>query len=203
MSVVAGDAEVVPADRGGAVLEMLRGSGALLEGHFVLSSGLHSPRYVQCAKLLEHPSRARRVGAWLADLLRPVGIESVLAPALGGVVIGHEVAAALGVPCRFTERKDGRMELRRGFVLHPAERVVIVEDVVTTGKSTLETAEAAGALGAELVAVGAILDRTGGRHSFPVPFSSLLAFEIPTWPAGQCPLCAAGGHAEKPGSRPG
>lgn len=203
MTVAVGDAEVRPAERGVAVLELLRASGALLEGHFLLSSGLHSPRYVQCAKLLEHPSRARRVGAWLADLLRPAGVESVLSPALGGVIVGHEVAAALGVPFRFTERKEGRMELRRGFVLHPAERVAIVEDVVTTGKSTLETAEAAGALGAELVAVGAILDRTAGKHSFPVPFASLLALEFPTWAPGQCPLCAAGGVAEKPGSRPG
>jgi orotate phosphoribosyltransferase len=203
VTVAPGDAEVRPAERGGAVLELLRASGALLEGHFLLSSGLHSPRYVQCAKLLEHPSRARRVGAWLADLLRPLGVESVLSPALGGLIVGHEVEAALGVPFRFTERKDAMMELRRGFVLHPAERVAIVEDVVTTGKSTLETAEAAGALGAEMVAVGAILDRTGGRHSFPVPFASLLALDIPAWPAGQCPLCAAGGQAEKPGSRPG
>jgi orotate phosphoribosyltransferase len=203
MTVTAGDLEVPPGDRATAVLEALRASGALLEGHFQLSSGLHSPRYVQCAKLLEHPSRARRAGAWLADLLRPLGVESVLSPALGGLIIGHEVAAALGVPFRFTERKEGRMELRRGFVLHPAERVAIVEDVVTTGKSTLETAEAAGALGAELVAVGAILDRTAGRHSFPVPFPSLAQLEVPAWPASQCPLCAAGGEAQRPGSRPG
>jgi orotate phosphoribosyltransferase len=191
------------AGHGPAVLDLLRTSGALLEGHFLLSSGLHSPRYVQCAKLLEDPARARLVGGWLADGLRPLGVDSVLSPALGGVVIGHEVAAALGVPFRFSERKDGVMELRRGFVLAAGERVAIVEDVVTTGKSTLETAEVASTLGAETVAIGSILDRTMGRHSFPVPFVALLALEFPAWSAGQCPLCAAGGRPEKPGSRPG
>ncbi|HXT20542.1 MAG TPA: orotate phosphoribosyltransferase [Thermoanaerobaculia bacterium] len=180
---------------------MLQSSGALLEGHFLLSSGLHSPRYVQCAKLLELPMRARRVGERLAALLRPLGLDSIVSPALGGLIVGHEVAAALGVPFRFTERKDGAMALRRGFELRNGERVAVVEDVVTTGKSTLEAAAVASGHGAEVVAVGAILDRSGGKHSFTVPFASLLALDFPTWPAAECPLCAAGGKPEKPGSR--
>ena len=180
---------------------MLQSSGALLEGHFLLSSGLHSPRYVQCARLLELPVRARQVGEGLAALLRPLAVDSILSPALGGLIIGHEVAAALGVPFRFTERKDGAMELRRGFALGPGERVAVVEDVVTTGKSTLETMAVATAKGAEVVAEGAILDRSAGKHPFTVPFVSLLALDFPTWPAAECPLCAAGGKPEKPGSR--
>ena len=180
---------------------MLEGSQALLSGHFLLSSGLHSPRYVQCARLLEHPVRARRVGEALAAELRPYAAESVLAPAMGGLIIGHEAAAALGVPFRFTERQDGRMELRRGFALRPGERVAIVEDVVTTGKSTEETVAVARAQGAVVVAVGSILDRTGGRQPFAAPFVSLLALEFPTWPAAECPLCREGSTPEKPGSR--
>jgi orotate phosphoribosyltransferase len=183
------------------VRALLGGSQALLDGHFLLSSGLHSPRYVQCARLLELPARARELGGWVAEGLRPFGVESVLSPALGALIIGHEVAEALAVPFRFTERKEGRMELRRGFSLRAGERVAVVEDVVTTGRSTLETVEVVRAQGAELVAVAAILDRTGGRHPFAVPFVSLAELELQTWTAGDCPLCAAGGVAEKPGSR--
>ena len=142
------------------------------------------------------------MGELLAARLRPLQPQSVLSPALGGLIIGHEVAAALEVPFRFTERKDGRMDLRRGFELRRGERVVVVEDVVTTGKSTLETAELVRAAGAEVVGIGAILDRTAGTHPFQVPFAALLTLEVPTWPAAECPLCAAGGKPEKPGSRP-
>jgi orotate phosphoribosyltransferase len=193
-------------DAAAETLALLQSSHALLEGHFLLSSGLHSPRYVQCAKLLELPMRARRVGERLAVLLRPLGVESIVSPALGGLIIGHEVAEALDVPFRFVERKDGAMELRRGFTLGYGERVAIVEDVVTTGKSTLEAAAVASAHGAEVIAVAAILDRTGsrnqgGRHPFTVPFLTLLALDFPTWAAAECPLCKAGGKPEKPGSR--
>jgi len=193
-------AAAVP-DAGEETLGLLRSSGALLDGHFLLSSGLHSPRYVQCAKLLELPVRARRVGERLAALLRPLQLDSIVSPALGGVIIGHEVASALDVPFRFVERRDGAMELRRGFALRNGERVAVVEDVVTTGKSTLEAAAVASGHGAEVVAVGAILDRSGGRRPFTVPFPSLLTLDFPTWAAAECPLCAAGGKPEKPGSR--
>ncbi|HEV8631223.1 MAG TPA: orotate phosphoribosyltransferase [Thermoanaerobaculia bacterium] len=188
-------------DAGTETLAMLQSAGALLEGHFLLSSGLHSPGFVQCALLLEKPVRARRVGERLAALLAPLEVESVLSPALGGLIIGHEVAAALGVPFRFTERKDGKMELRRGFAFGYGERVVVVEDAITTGKSTLEAAAVASANGAAIVGVGAIVDRTGGKKPFSVPLVSLLALDFPTWPAAKCPLCAAGGKPQKPGSR--
>jgi orotate phosphoribosyltransferase len=180
---------------------MLHSSGALLEGHFLLSSGLHSPRYVQCAKLLEMPVRAQRVGERLARLLRPLRLDSIVSPALGGLLIGHEVARALDLPFRFTERKDGKMEMRRGFSVRYGERVAVVEDVVTTGKSTLEAAAVVSGHGAEVVAVGAIIDRSGGRKPFAVPFVSLLTLEFPTWTAAVCPLCQQGSKAEKPGSR--
>ncbi len=181
---------------------LLEESGALARGHFQLSSGLHSPAYVQCALLLEDPRRARRVGRALARLLATLRPASVLSPALGGLVIGHEVAEALGVPFRFTERKDGVMELRRGFGLEDGERVVVVEDVVTTGRSTRETAVVAREAGGEVVAIGSIIDRSGaGEGPFDLPFFHLLKLDLPTWPAAECPLCAEGGTPVKPGSR--
>ncbi|MEP7008708.1 MAG: orotate phosphoribosyltransferase [Acidobacteriota bacterium] len=181
----------------------LEESGALRRGHFQLSSGLHSSAYVQCALLLELPARAREVGTALAEKLKDYGIDSILSPALGGVIIGHEVAAALGVPFRFAERKGTELEIRRGFALKPGEKVAIIEDVVTTGKSTLETARLAESAGAQVVAIGAIIDRTAGASPFPMPFASLLELQLPAYRADECPLCAAGGSPEKPGSRPG
>jgi len=190
--------------RSDQLLGELEACGALKRGHFLLSSGLHSPAYVQCARYLESPERAARAGSAIAARLRAEGIdtESVLSPALGGVVIGHEVASALGVPFRFAERQGADLALRRGFDLRPGERVVIVEDVVTTGKSTRETARLAGDLGAEVVGIGSIIDRSGGRHGFRAPYAALLVLDLPTWRAEECPLCAAGSEAIKPGSRP-
>ncbi|HBL30647.1 MAG TPA: orotate phosphoribosyltransferase [Acidobacteria bacterium] len=182
---------------------LLEACGALRRGHFLLSSGLHSEAYVQCALLLEDPARARRVGEELADLLRPFRPDSVLSPALGGVIIGHEVAAALGVPFRFSERKGEEMDLRRGFALRPGERVVIVEDVITTGRSTQETAALAARQGAEVVAIGSIIDRSGGKAPFEVPFCALLPLALAAFPAAECPACRAGAAPpDKPGSRP-
>lgn len=182
---------------------LLAECGALARGHFELSSGLHSPAFVQCALLLEEPRRARRVGRALARLLASLRPASVVSPALGGVVIGHEVAEALGVPFRFSERKDGLMTLRRGFRLEPGERVVVVEDVVTTGRSTREAAAAVEAAGGRVAAVGAIIDRSGEKAPFDVPFFHLLKLELPVWRPEECPLCREGGRAEKPGSRVG
>jgi orotate phosphoribosyltransferase len=186
--------------------EALEACGALRHGHFLLSSGLHSPAYVQCALFLEQPARARQAGEAIARRLRDlgVGIDSVLSPALGGVVIGHEVASALGVPFRFAEREGTAMALRRGFALRGGERVAVVEDVVTTGRSTRETADLARGQGAEVVAIGSIIDRSGGRHGFEMPFAALLALDLPTWTADECPLCRDGALPPvKPGSRPG
>lgn len=186
--------------------ERLAAAGALLFGHFRLSSGRHSPAYVQCARLLEDPRAARAAGEALAARLARHRPQSVLSPALGAVIIGHETAAALGVPFRFTERAGEAMALRRGFTLAPGERVAVVEDAVTTGRSTLETAELARSAGAEVVAIGAIVDRSGGAHPFgDTPFESLLALDLPTWEAAECPICRdpTAGPAVKPGSRPG
>ena len=184
------------------VLALLEASGALRRGHFQLSSGLHSPAYVQCALLLEEPRRARRVGELLAARLAGVPVDSVLSPALGGVIIGHEVAAALGVPFRFAERVDAALALRRGFALREGERVVVIEDVVTTGKSTRESVELALAARAVISGVGAILDRSSGPLGLPVPLTALARLDLPAHPPESCPLCAAGSAPEKPGSRP-
>lgn len=190
-------------DRRDLLMRLLEESGALRRGHFLLSSGLHSGAYVQCALLLEDPVRSRRVGEELAEELRPYHPDSVLAPALGGVIIGHEVATSLGVPFRFSERKGEEMGLRRGFSLRQGERVVIVEDVVTTGRSTLETAALATNRGARVVAIGAIIDRSVGQHPFDVPFRSLLQLDLPSFPPHECPACRSGAAPpEKPGSRP-
>jgi len=191
----------------GLLVRLLEESGALCRGHFLLSSGRHSPAYVQCALLLEDPVRSRRVGAELAEELRSFHPDSVLSPALGGIIIGHEVAAALGVPFRFAERKGEELGLRRGFSLRQGERVVIVEDVVTTGRSTLETAALATSRGARVVAIGAIIDRTGagpgGHPPFDVPWRALMALELPSYAPSECPECRAGSRPQKPGSRPG
>lgn len=184
------------------LLETLEACGALRRGHFLLSSGLHSPAYVQCALLLESPERAADAGERIADGLSALAPDSVLAPALGGVIIGHEVARALGVPFRFAEREGTRLALRRGFELRPGERVVVIEDVVTTGKSTLETAALAESAGAVVVGIGAIIDRSGGKHGFEVPFAALLPLDLPTYSSDICPLCREGSVAVKPGSRP-
>ena len=180
---------------------LLEDSGSFRQGHFLLSSGRHSPSYVQCALLLEKPSRARAVGERLASLLEVHRPDSVLSPALGGLIIGHEVAAALGVPFRFVERKEGAMTLRRGFELRRGERVVVIEDVITTGGSCMEAVAVARGKDAEVVAVGAIIDRSLAAGVFDVAYEHLLVLDFPTYDAEHCPLCAEGSVAVKPGSR--
>jgi len=182
-------------------LTLFRDSGALLEGHFRLSSGLHSPSYLQCALVLQHPESAERLGRALADRLRDVQPTVVLSPALGGLIIGHEVARALGVRAIFAERQDGAMTLRRGFSISSDDRVAVIEDVVTTGGSTRETMAVAEQAGAAVVGAGAIVDRTGGSARLDVPFHSLVALEVPSYAADQCPLCRGGVPIVKPGSR--
>ncbi len=184
-------------------LEDFRQTGALLSGHFRLSSGLHSDRYLQCARLLQWPDRAEAAGRELAAKLRECGPSAVVSPAMGGIIIGHEVARALGVPFLFAERLDGTFLLRRGFALDPGAAVAIVEDVLTTGKSTREVVDALAPSGARIVAVGSIVDRGVGAGAFPVPSRSLLALDVPAWPEADCPLCAAGTPIDTPGSRYG
>jgi len=183
------------------VLTRLRRAGALLEGHFRLTSGLHSPGYLQCALVLQHPREAEALGAALAALVRSTRPEAVLSPALGGIVIGQEVGRALGVRALFAERQDGALTLRRGFALAPGEKVVVVEDVVTTGGSTRETIDVARAAGAEVVAAAAIIDRSGGHRQLDVPFHCLAEVSLPTYAPASCPLCLAGQPVVKPGSR--
>ena len=187
------------------LLALFKERGALLEGHFLLTSGLHSPRYLQCARVLMDPVLATRLGAELADALRTVlgGAlpGAVVAPALGGVIVAHEVARGFGCRGLFTERQEGAMVLRRGFTLEPQEGAVVVEDVITTGGSTREVIEAVRGRGARVLAAGSIVDRSGGAADVGVPRRSLLSLEVPTWTADACPLCASGSRPEKPGSR--
>jgi orotate phosphoribosyltransferase len=184
-----------------SVLERFRRVGALLEGHFRLTSGLHSPGYMQCALVLQHPREAEACGVEIADKVRDLTPQVVLSPALGGIVIGQEVGRALGVRAIFAERQDGTLMLRRGFSLGPGERVLVVEDVVTTGKSTRETMDVARALGATVVGAAAIIDRSGGHQEVDVPFRALATVSLPTYRPESCPLCAAGQPVIKPGSR--
>lgn len=187
------------------LLELFRERGALLEGHFLLTSGLHSKHYLQCARILMDPPLATRLGGELAERLRRLfgapPPSAVVAPALGGVLVSHEVARGLSCRALFTERQDGAMILRRGFTLGQAEPVVVVEDVITTGGSTREVMDAVRALGGRVVAAGSLVDRSGGGVQLGVPRASLLTLEVDTYGAEACPLCAAGGKPEKPGSR--
>jgi orotate phosphoribosyltransferase len=183
------------------VLDLFRRVGALLEGHFRLTSGLHSPGYLQCALVLQHPREAEACGAAIADRLRGYDVDVVLSPALGGIVIGHEVARSLGVRAIFAERQESRLTLRRGFTLTRGEKVVVVEDVVTTGGSTRETIDVARAAGAIVVAAASIIDRSGGTQGLDLPYHALATIALPTYEPEACPMCAAGSPVVKPGSR--
>ena len=184
-----------------AVLDLFRECGALLDGHFRLTSGLHSPGYMQCALLLQHPVHAEALGRAIGEATRDLTPTVVLSPALGGVVIGQEVGRALGVRAIFAERQDGQFTLRRGFALDQRERVLVVEDVLTTGGSTRETIDVATKSGALVVGAASIVDRSGGRLRFDVPYRALLEHVLPTYEPEHCPLCAQGLAAIKPGSR--
>ncbi len=183
------------------VLRRLRETEALLEGHFLLTSGLHSGGFVQCAKVLQYPQHAEVMGAGIADHVRDLSIDVVISPAIGGIVLGQEVGRALGVRAIFGEREQGQMTLRRGFELAPGERALVVEDVTTTGGSVREVIEVVQARGGQLVATGAILDRSNGAATFPAPFFPLATHHIQTYDANVCPLCKQGSTPIKPGSR--
>ncbi len=185
-----------------AVINLFRQSGALLDGHFRLTSGLHSPGYLQCALVLQHPGHAETLGRAVAERSRDRQPTVVLSPALGGVVIGHEVGRALGVRAIFAERQNGALTLRRGFSITGADRVLVIEDVMTTGGSTRETMDVARAAGGRVVGAASIVDRSGGSVRFDVPFQALLEIALPTYRADACPLCAQGLPVAKPGSRP-
>ncbi len=180
----------------------LKKAEALLEGHFQLTSGLHSDRYVQCAKLLSHPKEAEAVCAQLAKRFADTHVDLVLGPALGGVIVAHEVARALGTPAIFAERKEGEMMIRRGFGVPKGAKVLVVEDVVTTGGSVKEVLQLVKDAGGEIVGVGSIVQRAP-QSPFDVRYESLLQLEVTAWEPAECPLCAQGTPAVKPGSRPG
>jgi orotate phosphoribosyltransferase len=184
------------------IADIFRSTGAFLEGHFILSSGLHSPNYMQCAKVLQHPEHGERFARALAEKLRALKPTAVLAPALGGILVGYELARALGVRSLFAERVDGTMTLRRGQEIRKDERLVLCEDVVTTGKSIKEVEALTLAAGATVVAMASIVDRSGGKWSLSHPLTSLLSMELVTHDPATCPLCAGGSPAIKPGSRP-
>ena len=190
------------------MLDLFRETGAYLKGHFRLTSGLHSPEYLQCALVLQYPEHAGRLGAGLAARLRGLAgdeISLVASPAIGGLIVGHEVARALGARAVFTERDaaSGKMMLRRGFSVSPGERAVVVEDVITTGGSTREVIEVLRAAGAEVAAAGSIVDRSGGQADLGVPRAALVTLTVLSYPPESCPLCAQGLPVTKPGSRPG
>jgi orotate phosphoribosyltransferase len=193
------------------LLDLYRRSGALLEGHFRLTSGLHSPGYLQSALVLQHPQHAEMLGRAIADRTRDLRPTVVLSPALGGVVIGQEVGRALGVRAIFAERQDGALTLRRGFVIGENDRVLVVEDVLTTGGSTRETIQLARASGGHVVGAASIVDRRPSARDaarparveeLGVPFVSLLTIDLPTCEPDKCPQCAQGLPVIKPGSRP-
>jgi orotate phosphoribosyltransferase len=189
------------------ILQLFRSTGAYLQGHFRLTSGLHSGEYLQCALVLRHPEAAERLGRMLAEeLLKTTGekIGVVVSPAVGGLIIGHEVARALGTPFLFTERdpETRKMLLRRGFTVQPGEMAVVVEDVITTGGSTQDVIEVLQAGGVTVAAAGSIIDRSGGRADVGVPRVALATLQVATHHADECPLCRQGIPVVKPGSRP-
>jgi len=175
--------------------------GALKRGHFKLSSGLHSDTYFQCAQVLQFPELATELGRRIGDLFETDACDLVVSPALGGILVGHEVARAVGRRFLFTERKEGEMRLRRGFAFEAGERALIVEDVVTSGKSTREVADIVTREGGVVCGLASIVDRTGGDADLPAPLKSLLRVEVATHDPDDCPLCAQGLPLVKPGSR--
>lgn len=186
------------------VLDEFRAAGALLEGHFILSSGLRSPRYLQCARVLMDPARAERLATALAAKIPGElrdQIQAVVSPAMGGVIIGHEMGRALGRPAMFLERPEGTFGLRRGFAIDRGAKVLMVEDVVTTGLSSREAMAAVRAAGGEVLALAALVDRSGGDADLGVPFYPLVSLNFPVYDAGAVPASLATIKVTKPGSR--
>lgn len=184
-----------------SIFEQFMKTNALLKGHFILSSGLHSTKYLQCALALQNPADANRLGAEIADKYKGVSIDSVASPAIGGLIIGYAVAQALGVRFIWTERENGAMTLRRGFNVGAGERILVVEDVITTGGSTKECMSVLTDRGALVIGAASIIDRSAGGADVGVPRISLATLDVPSYRPDECPMCAAGEKAYKPGSR--
>ena len=183
------------------IIDQFRTTGALLEGHFQLSSGLHSTVYLQCALVLQFPEKAEGFGKAIAEKFQGQGIQLVASPAIGGIVIGHEVARALGARFVWTEREAGQMTLRRGFTVSPGEKTLVVEDVITTGGSTRDTIEALTKAGANVVAAASIIDRSAGSADVGVPLTALASLKVLSVEAAVCDACNLGEPVVKPGSR--
>ncbi|MDQ3634292.1 MAG: orotate phosphoribosyltransferase [Acidobacteriota bacterium] len=183
------------------ILDKFRDTNALLEGHFILSSGLHSPKYLQCALALQYPSDAAKYGKAIAENFKDAGIETVASPAIGGLIIGYEVAKALNIRFIWTERKEGIMTLRRGFAITKDEKILSVEDVITTGGSIKECIEVLQENGGNVTNAASIIDRSGGKADVGVPRISLVELDVPSYNVEDCPMCAEGTKAVKPGSR--
>lgn len=181
------------------VIDELKDSGALLEGHFLLSSGRHSNRYCQCAKLLQYPKRAERVIAVIAEQVKDLNIDMVVGPAMGGIIVAYELGRQLGVPAIFTERENGEMTLRRGFEVKKGQRILVTEDVVTTGKSSMEAIKTLIHEGAEIVGIACLVDRSSSTLDYPL--FGAIKLDIESWDASECPLCKSGTPYVKPGSR--
>lgn len=183
------------------ILEIFEKTNALLKGHFKLSSGLHSARYLQCARVLQHPEYAEKLCKMLAEKFISAKPDSVIAPALGGILVSYEVARTLGIKGLFMERVSGKMSLRRGFEIKKTDKILVVEDVITTGLSTREVVEAVRSFGSSIVGVGCLVDRSGGKVDFGAPLESLVKIDIPTFEPNTCPLCKDKIPITKPGSR--
>lgn len=184
-----------------STLKVFEETGALLNGHFLLTSGLHSNQYFQCAKVLQHPQIAADLCAQMAQPFKDQRVDVVIAPAVGGIVVGHEVGRALGVRALFTERENGAMTLRRGFEIQSGESVLVTEDVVTTGGSVKEVIRLVNDLGGQAVGVGCLVDRSNGTADFGIPFHPLISLQVETFRPEACELCKQGLPAIKPGSR--
>ncbi|MEI7749157.1 MAG: orotate phosphoribosyltransferase [Chlorobiaceae bacterium] len=184
-----------------AMLDVFKSTGALLDGHFRLTSGRHSNAYFQCAKVLQHPEHLTAVCSKIAEHFAGSGVETVISPAIGGIVVGTEVGRQLGVKTIFAERKDGVMSIRRGFTLEPDERVLVIEDVITTGGSVAEVIALIKSAGASLVGVGSVVDRSKGRVKLADNHFSVLSMEVISYTPEECPLCKEGLPIDAPGSR--
>ena len=185
----------------GEVARIFDQTGALLEGHFLLTSGLHSEKYLQCARVLQWAEKAQACAQALAQDFLSSKPDLVISPAIGGIILGHEMGRALTCRALFAEREDGFLRLRRGFEIHPGEKALVVEDVITTGGSTLETIEVVKSYGGFVLGAASLVDRSGGRASLGVPCHSLWTLSIPTYRPDDCPMCKSGSKPVKPGSR--
>ena len=183
------------------VMEILKEAGVLLEGHFLLTSGRHSNRYLQCAKIFQDTKYSEELCRDLAEQFKGKGVELVIGPAIGAIQMSYEVSRHLGVKNIFAERENGEMTLRRSFAIEPGQKVLVVEDVVTTGGSVREVIDLVRANGGEVVGVGVVVDRTGGKIDFGVPISSVISLDVTSYTAEECPLCKEGLPLVKPGSR--